>query len=276
MSEPTAPTPAAPPNPQSQIHNPQSFPTTDLALLEAFLAHGLSPSHLSAAINDPLSTLDILAWVSQPHIAAALAAVRQLATTAASIRHARARFDAIDALARLTSSPDPITQRLAATTILRRPRNRNPLPAAGRAGEGSAKCAQPKHPTALPLDASPAPSDSYTPPTAHTPPAPEDPAHRDPAAILQELEALLHQQASPDNTGALDDDNADAPKPDKSDNEDDHPLSPQEQEGELALQFFESLDVPLTHPDIIQAIGQGRIRDLPSIAGTIRASRVPP
>src|SRR6185369_16263386 len=93
-------------------------------LLGALLTHGLSPTHLSTAANKDLSTLDILAWSTQPHIAAHLAALRQLANTAATIRLARARFDAINALARLTSHQDPTTQRLAATTLLRTTRRK--------------------------------------------------------------------------------------------------------------------------------------------------------
>ncbi len=100
-----------------------SAPTCDFdnLLFEAFLRYGLSRDHLAQAINNPnLTTLEILAWLDQPHIAQARAAVRRFANESAAITLALSQVQAINTLARLTTtSPDPTQQRLAATTLLR-------------------------------------------------------------------------------------------------------------------------------------------------------------
>jgi hypothetical protein len=316
----------------------EAIPTShspDLALLNSLLTHGLCLTHLSAAANKDLSTLDILAWSTQPHIAAHLAALRQLANTAASLRLARARFDAIDALARLTSHQDPTTQRLAATTLLRTTRRRatahhshaaaqaaeiaSPTPIAlqaqgliGRSRGWSAGSASDRSDTpgiaativpypegvlgasfnAEHPDDQTAPRDAI--PPARSSPQSAPPTQRTPESLLAELEALTRQlsdegAALDEELDDLDDADLDTDDPDDdphsgsdirhptSDIPDLPPLTDQERaEGELALEFFQSLKVPLSHPDIIDALAQGRLHDLPQIAGTIRASRAPP
>src|SRR4051794_963071 len=104
----TIPEPTAP-DPHSQIWpgspggdpTPQPFSALDHNLFEAFLAHGLSRPHLAAAINAPsLSSLETLAWLNQPHIAAARAQSHAAAAESAALRHASACFVAIETLER--------------------------------------------------------------------------------------------------------------------------------------------------------------------------------
>jgi hypothetical protein len=259
-----------------------SAPTCDFdnLLFEAFLRYGLSRDHLAQAINNPnLTTLEILAWLDQPHIAQARAAVRRFANESAAVTLALSQVQAINTLAHLTTtSPDPTQQRLAATTLL-------------RAANPSSRSTQRAHPRTVRHRAARHPSPQDNPHLTNNPPAlnpnsdlpiqsssPSYSAPSAPSAIsskptdLQEVPDPQHLESliqTLDQTIADLDPDLD---PDQDADLDDAEETPQErEEGERAYQFFMSLGVPLSHPDIINAIAEGRGSDLESIAARIRA-----
>ncbi len=140
-----APLPPAPvPDPGPPDPGPRTaFSPLDHALFEAYLLHGISRSHLSTAANNPnLSTLDILAWLALPHIAAARAALLTHAREAAELRRALGRFNAVHTLDHLCSAKiDPTERRRAASTLLGgqplRGGSASPSPMGATSGVGS-------------------------------------------------------------------------------------------------------------------------------------------
>ncbi len=97
--------------------SPSTLPTLtlqDAALLEDFLALSLDPNALAAKHNRPVAPL--LDWAQSAAIAPYIDAYMSLFSRALQVR----QIDALKKLSELSStSPDPIEQRRAATTVVR-------------------------------------------------------------------------------------------------------------------------------------------------------------
>lgn len=237
MAERSAPISAHDAGPEDS--GPSTFSPADHALFDAYLRHGLSTPHLAAAANNPhLSTLDLLAWLDQPHIQHALQQLSRAHALAAKLRRAQARFTAIETLDTLcTTSPDPTERRRAATTLLA-PASRKPARQEGlaRASRATSRVR-----------------------TVHAKSQSHPSDQSDPAA-LSDLLALSDLSES-DDLDDLDND----PDDDFSDAALDR----------FAADFQQRLGVPITHPDILAAVAQGRVHDLDQIASAIRANAPP-
>jgi hypothetical protein len=97
--------------------SPSTLPTLtpqDAALLEDFLALSLDPNALAAKHNRPVAPL--LDWAQSAAIAPYIDAYMSLFSRALQVR----QIDALKKLSELSNtSPDPIEQRRAATTVVR-------------------------------------------------------------------------------------------------------------------------------------------------------------
>jgi hypothetical protein len=185
------------------------FSAADDALLDAYLTHGVSlPDLAQAADNPAFSTRDLLAWISQPHIAAAVAQLHTLLADTAALRHDLARSDAITTLKQVcTTSPDE-THRLRAAlalALLARPRTPRPTdqsaqhtdtvrPANALPTTSPTSSSDPSDPSDL-SDLFPSPSPSSLSPAPQ--PQPPADAHR-PSAILQVFRDLTAEGLTPE------------------------------------------------------------------------------
>jgi hypothetical protein len=245
-----------------------TFSPTDRALFESFLAHGMSADHFAAAAGDPtFSIVDAIYWLNLPHITALRRGYQAALEEAVNERLARARITAIETLNALcTARIDPSDRRRAATTIM----------SAARAQKIAAKPAKPTNPTPRPTKASaptpsaPTPSaPTSTAPAAPLPAAAPAPAPSTPAPTSTPSASDLSDPSDLSDLSELsaqaDDDLKDIINDCMDDLLDDEALDREADEIEARL------GVPLTHPEIMKAVTEGRVDELDAIAATIRA-----
>lgn len=237
-----------------------AFSPTDRALFESFLAHGMSADHFAAAAGDPtFSIVDAIYWLNLPHITALRRAYEEALEEAVNERLARARITAIETLDALCKAKiDPSDRRRAATSILTAAKAQKRAAAPTKPTNPTPRPTKPNaQPTAIPTAPAPAPSA----PAASTPgptPAPSASDLSDPSALsdLPEL-ADLSAQADDDLKDIINDCMGDLLDDEELDRE--------------ADEIEARLGVPLTHPEIMKAVTEGRVDELDAIAASIRA-----
>jgi hypothetical protein len=259
---------------------PEALSPADAAFVDAFLEHGFSTPALAAAAGNPhLTVLDALAWLTQPHIEAALKAIHRAHRKAAELRLAQAQFTAIEALAQLAATPTyPPERRRAATTLTRPPRHRSgPTLRGVRTRRGARNSPSQMGARAGGWVREPLENKTRTSQTDSS---------RTPKPLPEGGVGVGSRDADQPDSGGSTTNLSDATpnlSPDLS------PLLawlatiPDEDRGDYsdaALDRFADrvehyLGVPLTHPDIFAAIAEGRLHDLEAIAATIRANAPP-
>ncbi|CAG0954333.1 hypothetical protein PHYC_00376 [Phycisphaerales bacterium] len=275
-------------NSQHPVPAAPALSPLDSIRLNAWFDHRGQLPDLARALN--ITTTQLADWAAQPHIAAAIARIEDLANQRAAYLHLHAQHDAIERLLDIVkNSKHEETARRAADRLLR-PLGRVTADPANQPARPPRTNTPSRLHTPRPqrVLASPPPTNNHqaTPPSPPTPaPASSDPfAPSDlspsptPSAsssFADQLDACFNDDddfdaeledelQSIDDDPDLDDDDRDEAEDSAEDRVQDRILDRQ------AARFERTFGVPLSHPEVLNAIAEQRIGDLQHIITRIR------